>query len=409
MCPTNNDPAYDGRPRLKRTTGIPRAFLRTVERPSTVTNDGSVDDTKQPAGVMVNADGDWVVAEPDNASWEQFQAKAKVSEAAQKAADLGSKELKERGLECTIDKRLFVEPTKTPCCGATFCHDCITNSLLENDLTCPKCSTDNILIDSLIPDEEMTTKLRAYDHEKEAADREKERPKTRSKTGSPKSPKKASSTTPTSTTSSTSSSNSAKKRRADTDLPNQRTAPGRPVDTLNGATKSEPSSQQARAIPKAPLDQFVMPTGMNALLPNQMGYMMGGVLPMDPTIWSTMMMQDGSGSFMGGGAPGWDASFNFYAQQTPNLANLGFQNGIMPNGGYSQQTSFPQMRNGPTGMAMGMGSNNRGLGTFSNQQRNTFSAPMVNEEDSAYFRKPVNPHRHQARRNVNRPTDYREI
>jgi len=34
---------------------------------------------------------------------------------------------------------------------------------------------------------------------------------------------------------------------------------------------------------------------------------------------------------------------------------------------------------------------------------------LPNEEDNAYFRKPVNPHRHQGRQRRARPSDYREL
>ena len=32
LCPTNDDPDFDNRPRVKRTTGIPRSFLQKVDK-----------------------------------------------------------------------------------------------------------------------------------------------------------------------------------------------------------------------------------------------------------------------------------------------------------------------------------------------------------------------------------------
>lgn len=49
------------------------------------------------------------------------------------------------------------------------------------------------------------------------------------------------------------------------------------------------------------------------------------------------------------------------------------------------------------------------MGNFSNQQRTAFSTPYAREEDSAYFRQPVNPQRHQAKHRRIRPSDYREL
>ena len=99
---------------------------------------------------MVNAEGDFVIAEPDKASWEQFQAKTKSS-SANKEAQAENKEVQERGLECSIDKKMFIEPMKTPCCKKTFCNDCIINALIESDFVCTACKTDGVLIDDLTP------------------------------------------------------------------------------------------------------------------------------------------------------------------------------------------------------------------------------------------------------------------
>ena len=56
-CPTNNDRDYDHRPRIKRTTGIPRSFLKAVDNPTT----GPIGH-----GVMVTPEGGYVVAQPDS-------------------------------------------------------------------------------------------------------------------------------------------------------------------------------------------------------------------------------------------------------------------------------------------------------------------------------------------------------
>lgn len=56
-CPTNNDREFDNRPRIKRTTGIPRSFLKAVDNPTT----GPLGQ-----GVMVTPEGGYVVAQPDS-------------------------------------------------------------------------------------------------------------------------------------------------------------------------------------------------------------------------------------------------------------------------------------------------------------------------------------------------------
>lgn len=167
-CPTNDDPDFKPVARAKRTTGIPRSFLKTVEKP--------VEGEEDARGVMLNADGEYVQVLTDTRTWEKFQEKAVASKAQAANADAANKEMEERGIVCPVDKRMYVDPVKTPCCEKTYCHDCIENALADGDLVCPNCATEGVLIDDLVPDEEMVGKIRAYQAEKsqEKADKEKE-------------------------------------------------------------------------------------------------------------------------------------------------------------------------------------------------------------------------------------------
>ncbi|KAK5628861.1 hypothetical protein RRF57_004576 [Xylaria bambusicola] len=169
LCPTNDNPDFDNRPRVKRTTGIPRSFLKTVDKSALQQTGADGEEVKPPSGLMVNADGEFVIAEPDKASWEQFQAKTKSSAEAQKAASAEDKELEERGLLCSIDNRMFIDPMKTPCCEKTYCNDCITNALIESDFICPGCQTDGVLIDDLKSDDEASAKIVEFLKERETS------------------------------------------------------------------------------------------------------------------------------------------------------------------------------------------------------------------------------------------------
>ena len=183
-CPTNNDPNFKAAPPIKRTTGIPRSFLRTIEKPTG-------DDAEKQRGVMMNADGEYVVAEPDRKAWEKFQEKAKASAAQAETAHAGQKEIQERGMECPLDKQLFVDPVKTPCCGKTYCYLCIDNALAEGDLVCPnpECGKDSVLIDELAPATDMVEKIRAFETEKAQEKAAKEQQAKEEAAKSPKSPK----------------------------------------------------------------------------------------------------------------------------------------------------------------------------------------------------------------------------
>lgn len=446
VCPTNDDPSFDGRPRVKRTTGIPRSFLKTIEKPTVLLNDGISEESKQPAGVMVNAEGDWVIAEPDKASWENYQAKAKASVAAREAAALGSKELQERGLECSIDKRLFVEPTKTPCCHSTYCHECIVNALLENDLRCPNCSAESILIDNLEADSETIAKIRSY--EKEQAENKPQdasnnvttgispsisdkRPNSSSSTESrpklltrpekkPNSPSPTSSQKDSSTASNLTAPNKVKKRPAASELKNDRVPSDPSTYASNLHSMMLPSRQhtheQSGSLSCTHLSQqpsFVdhsctMDQGLNMMPFSNINS--HGVFPMATAPTMTMdqgmlnhMMMPGL-PYMGPGNNGWMNSWGMGLPQLPNNSPRTFL-GEATNGKYPQQHFHGPVVNG----SVDPRSSNQGSRDFKNQQQTAFSGQAVNEEDSAYFRKPVNPHRHQGRRNMNRPTDYREI
>jgi protein MPE1 len=365
---------------------------------------------------MVNAEGDWVIAEPDKASWDNYQAKARVSAAAREAAALGSKDLQEKGLECSIDKRLFEEPTKTPCCQNTYCHDCITNALLENDLHCPNCSTENILIDSLEPDHEMVVKIRRYE-EDQAANELKEDISNNPTMEIPLSKsqmKPASSSANNSPRVSLILSDSAavctvRKRPAEAELKNDRIPSNSSRQDPNQHPGRSSGHQYVRQQPGPFFNghqtllakpNFTMAQGINMMPIFPMA--IAPPMPMDQGTLNAMMMQ--GLPFMGGHG-GWANSWGAGVSQHSSINANALSGSSKANGGYAQQPYYGSMVND----FIDARTNNQGSSGFSNQQQTAFSTQALNEEDSAYFRKPVNPHRHLARRNLNRPTDYREI
>ncbi|KAL9098153.1 MAG: hypothetical protein Q9163_006132 [Psora crenata] len=424
-CPTNSDPTFDGRPRIKRTTGIPKSFLKTVDKPTMLINDGTIDDTKQPTGVMVNSEGEWVIAEPDQAAWDRYQAQAKVSAAAQNAAAQGSKELQDRGLECTIDKRLFVDPTKTPCCHSTYCHECIQNALLDNDLRCPQCCTDNVPIDDLLPDNEMAAKVSKYEEEKGAASvPTEEEARILIKQEQPgKSPEHMESKSRSGAEEPSTAQDlpnelsvSSKKRSAQSDLEdNDKTQGPAKLRSKHGLRNSSSANgPELITRPPNPNEQTQFPnnssrsdsSALNATaFPNMSVFMGNGMSnSLTPPVGINIPMQN---PMMMHNAPfmnnDWSNIWGTAFPQ-PNI-NIGgvFQDGVMYNGGFQQQNMQT-----PTAINLinSMGVRELGAsGQFANQQRSN------NEEESAYFRKPVNPNRQHNRRNwnQNRPADYREI
>ncbi|TFK73774.1 DWNN-domain-containing protein [Pluteus cervinus] len=148
-CPTNNDREFDHRPRIKRTTGIPRSMLKAVENP----NSGEIGQ-----GVMVTPEGGYVVAQPDVASWQKQLSRARGLT----AADVRDKAPTDSSLACPIDNKLFRNAVRTPCCGTVYCEECVETHLLERDFTCPNCSKKISSLDKLIVDKPARIRVSDY-------------------------------------------------------------------------------------------------------------------------------------------------------------------------------------------------------------------------------------------------------
>lgn len=449
-CPTNNDPKFDGKYRVKRSTGIPRSLQTKVEKSAAMALDGSAEDLKN-SGVMVNADGDFVIANPDKAAWELYQEKAKASAAAaaEAAAAEGSKELQARGLECPIDKRMFLEPTKTPCCNRTYCNDCITNALIESDFICPGCSTEGVLLDNLTVDEEAVAKIKAFEAEKAEEKRDKEKQDEIKDTIENEEPDSADTAAkPTTTAAAVSSpsiqsatstaqnnkrpaehepdgdgserpdsSASFKKQKADDDQQQQQqhTQDTQTQDTTyedNVNNNNLPNNMMPFPMnPQMPFTNPAFPPAQGASMPfADNNFMPGAMNMMNP-----MMMMPMQNGFPNQGFNGWNqmAGNNF-----PFPANGMFGDPSMMQGNnYGQANSFNPMPMGQAGQynpaQVGYQQQGMAINSFSNQQRSNYSynkaAGGGRDDDSPYFRQPVNPHRHQAKQRRIRPSDYREL
>lgn len=139
-CPTNNDPNFD-KPRVKKSTGIPRSFLKTVASDNTASE-------QQP--LMVTADGSLVVAVSNDQEWQRLSTAA----AKKKAFDRISvpAEMVEDGLKCKLCTLLLLDAVSCPQCSALFCDECMRNHWKDMIAKCPSCSK-RISADQLLPSE----------------------------------------------------------------------------------------------------------------------------------------------------------------------------------------------------------------------------------------------------------------
>eukprot|EP00794_Sanderia_malayensis_P008958 gene8957-9912_t len=92
----------------------------------------------------------------------QLQTSVKPSEALAKSAAftpvvasdvIGTKAVPKE-LQCPMCKKLFHDAVVIPCCGTSYCDECIRNYLIDNDFACPSCKT-NSSPDDLIPNKSL--------------------------------------------------------------------------------------------------------------------------------------------------------------------------------------------------------------------------------------------------------------
>lgn len=156
-CPTNGDKAFD-RPKVKRTTGIPKSFLKVIEDPTEVLQERR----KEGLGVMIDKDGKVVQVMSNDSAWQKIHSQTKYSVTNEDSLLESAPVLPE--YQCFICQRIMKEASSLPCCDTNYCDECIRQSLTEDGpdhLKCPNCSSDAVP-DSLIPNTNLRNEISAY-------------------------------------------------------------------------------------------------------------------------------------------------------------------------------------------------------------------------------------------------------
>jgi protein MPE1 len=378
-------------------------------------------DDAQRQHLMVNAEGEYVFAQADEKAWKKHLDQVKAAEAAEQKVQLGNKELQERGLECSIDKRLFVDPMKTPCCGKTYCHDCIENALLDNDLTCPGCGTENISLERLEPDEDMKAKIKEYEDGKS---NEKQRSQSPATVNTPNANGSETAVSRNGSKSPVSVDGQAKKRTADEaneKSPENLAAPAMKRQKSgegSSAATPQPDNNTSDSNSNVDTNNFsFMPPDMsqNNGMPFPMMNMMNGMpfMPMmNPGMMNMNMMNmpmmpmnqnQNFQNFNQGNNWHQNKTHQFRGKPRP------YQNHNHHNQQQHQAPTAPKQPAGMSGVPTGPKALQQGVPTgpakFANQQRY-----VGKEEDNAYMRQPVNPGRGwKNKRGKAREADYKEL
>ncbi|KAG7810314.1 hypothetical protein KL921_002809 [Ogataea angusta] len=147
-CPKNNDPNWDGI-RIKKTTGIPKSYLRTVDNPTDIVNEPN-------QNFMVNEEGKYVVAVADKKAWQRYQT---IQQSRQVEDDF---QIEDPEMRDPNSGKLWRSPVRTKCCKQLYSRPYIEDILLESDFKCPNCGQEDIYLDSLEVDEALQKKVDNY-------------------------------------------------------------------------------------------------------------------------------------------------------------------------------------------------------------------------------------------------------
>lgn len=156
-CPTNADPNYD-RTRVRKTTGIPKSFLKPV----------AAGDSEAASNFLVTPEGTLVVAAPNDLEWNRLST---IKAFAQTATAIPLNEIPDQ-LKCLADPQaphLLIGAVTLTCCGSSFCDDCIRKRLEETlvtatgdaSLQCPHCGKQTTQ-DQVAPDEALRVKVTEF-------------------------------------------------------------------------------------------------------------------------------------------------------------------------------------------------------------------------------------------------------
>ncbi len=65
-------------------------------------------------------------------------------------------------LICSLCKEIMKEAVIIPCCGESFCSECICTHLCDNEFTCPACKKDKVSPENLAPNKALRQVLSSF-------------------------------------------------------------------------------------------------------------------------------------------------------------------------------------------------------------------------------------------------------
>lgn len=116
-CPTNADPNYN-RPKIRKTTGIPKTFLKPVETKP----DGEFG-AHPPSNVLISAEGNLVMLETNDELWSKVSGIHRVHTFDSDSAP--------EHFKCSLCARILTDPVYSSCCpNINYCDECKLKQIL---------------------------------------------------------------------------------------------------------------------------------------------------------------------------------------------------------------------------------------------------------------------------------------
>lgn len=137
-CPTKGDKNFEPIRRIKRSSGIPRSFMMEVKDPNM-------------KGAMLSDTGKYVISTLDAEAYARGKKEKPPFLPEEPSSSSEDDDPIPDELLCPICQDTMTDAVVIPCCGNSYCDECIRTALLESDEhTCPTCHQDDVSPDTLI-------------------------------------------------------------------------------------------------------------------------------------------------------------------------------------------------------------------------------------------------------------------
>ncbi|XP_030320510.1 E3 ubiquitin-protein ligase RBBP6-like [Calypte anna] len=137
-CPENGGQTAEPVSRIKKSTGIPRSFMLEVTDPTT-------------KGALLTRTGKYAVPVINAEAYARGKKENRAFSSEKPSSSSSDDDAIPEEFLCPICKALLTDAAIIPCCGNSYCDECIRTALLESEEhTCPTCQQSDVSPDTLV-------------------------------------------------------------------------------------------------------------------------------------------------------------------------------------------------------------------------------------------------------------------